>query len=68
MNIKQLRDIKLSAEQVKRVMAMYGQSVKEYENTKNEYHEVNEESEMLYMRNEKVEKEADKLSDNIKLN
>lgn len=66
MNREQLRDIKLSAEQVKRVMAMYGQSVKQYENTKNEYYEVNEENEMLHMRNEKVEKEAEKLRNNIK--
>ncbi|MEX6013360.1 phage scaffolding protein [Mammaliicoccus sciuri] len=66
MNREQLRDIKLSAEQIKRVMAMYGQSVKQYENTKNEYYEVNEENEMLYMRNEKVEKEAEKLRNNIK--
>ena len=63
MNRQQLRDIKLSAEQIKRVMALYGQSVKQYENTKNEYHEENE---MLYMRNEKVEKEAEKLRNNIK--
>ncbi|MCJ1776318.1 hypothetical protein [Mammaliicoccus sciuri] len=67
MNIKQLRDMKLSAEQVKLVMAMYGQSVKQYENTINYNYKVNEENEKLYMRNGKVKEEADKLSVNIKL-
>lgn len=66
MNRQQLRDIKLSAEQVKRIMAMYGQSVKQYENTKNEYYEVNEENEMLHTMNREVEKEAEKLRNNIK--
>ncbi len=32
MNREQLRDIKLSAEQVKRVMALYGQSIKQQSN------------------------------------
>lgn len=49
-------------------MAMYGQSVKQYENTINYNYKVNEENEKLYMRNGKVKEEADKLSDNIKLN
>lgn len=66
MNREQLRVINLTDEQINRVMAMYGQSVKQYENTKNEYYEVNEENEMLYMRNDKVEKEAEKLRNNIK--
>ncbi|MCJ1748573.1 MULTISPECIES: phage scaffolding protein [Mammaliicoccus] len=66
MNRQQLRDIKLSAEQIKRVMALYGQSVKQYENTKNEYYEVNEENEMLHTMNREVEKEAEKLRNNIK--
>ncbi|MCJ0942880.1 phage scaffolding protein [Mammaliicoccus sciuri] len=66
MNREQLRDIKLSAEQIKRVMALYGQSVKQYENTKNEYNEVNDENEMLHTMNREVEKEAEKLRNNIK--
>jgi len=66
MNRQQLRDIKLSAEQIKCVMALYGQSVKQYENTKNEYYEVNEENEMLHTMNREVEKEAEKLRNNIK--
>lgn len=32
MNREQLRDIKLSAEQIKRVMALYGQSIKQQSN------------------------------------
>lgn len=63
MNREQLRDIKLSAEQIKRVMALYGQSVKQYENTVNYNYEVNEENDML---NREVKKEVEKLRNNIK--
>ncbi|WP_239750008.1 phage scaffolding protein [Mammaliicoccus sp. H-M34] len=42
MNREQLRDIKLSAEQVKRVMALYGQSIKQQSNKIKELEADNE--------------------------
>ena len=63
MNRQQLKGINLSDEQINRVMAMQGQSVKQYENTVNYNYEVNEENDML---NREVKKEAEKLRNNIK--
>ncbi|WP_436865080.1 phage scaffolding protein [Mammaliicoccus sciuri] len=42
MNREQLRDIKLSAEQIKRVMALYGQSIKQQSNKIKELEADNE--------------------------
>ncbi|WP_239734673.1 hypothetical protein [Mammaliicoccus sp. G-M28] len=44
MNRQQLRDIKLSAEQIKRVMALYGQSIKQQSN---KIKEIEADNEML---------------------